>query len=68
VLAALVRRFAAAGSAVVLVEHDVAFFGRLADRILVLDHGEPLAEGEPEALLRTPAVIDAYLGTPLVRR
>jgi branched-chain amino acid transport system permease protein len=68
VLAALVRRFAAAGSAVVLVEHDVAFVSRLADRILVLDHGEPLAEGEPEALLRTPAVIDAYLGTPLVRR
>jgi ABC-type branched-subunit amino acid transport system ATPase component len=65
-LAAVVRAFAAAGTAIVLVEHDVAFVARLADRILVLDHGVPIAEGPPATLLREQAVIDAYLGSAAV--
>jgi branched-chain amino acid transport system permease protein len=65
-LAGVVRAFAAAGTAIVLVEHDVAFVARLADRILVLDHGVPIAEGPPDSLLREQVVIDAYLGTPVV--
>jgi branched-chain amino acid transport system permease protein len=35
---------------------------RLADRLVVLDHGAVLAEGAPEAITRNPDVIDAYLG------
>jgi branched-chain amino acid transport system ATP-binding protein len=35
---------------------------RVSDRILVLDHGEVLAEGLPNAIRSDPAVIDAYLG------
>jgi len=66
VLADVVRAFAAAGTAVVLVEHDVAFVARLADRILVLDHGVPIAEGVPQTLLREQVVIDAYLGSAAV--
>ena len=66
VLAGVIRRFAAAGTAVVLVEHDVAFVARIADRILVLDHGVPIAEGEPQTLLREQVVIDAYLGSATV--
>jgi branched-chain amino acid transport system ATP-binding protein len=34
----------------------------LADRIVVIHHGEKIAEGEPELVVRDKAVIDAYLG------
>ena len=67
VLAGVIRRFASAGTAVVLVEHDVAFVARIADNILVLDHGVPIAEGPPQTLLREQVVIDAYLGSAAVQ-
>ena len=34
----------------------------LADRLYVLDHGEPIAEGNPDAVLKDPRVVTAYLG------
>jgi branched-chain amino acid transport system ATP-binding protein len=49
--------------AMVWVEHDMQMVADLADRILVLDHGVPLAEGRPEEVLRDSRVIEAYLGT-----
>jgi branched-chain amino acid transport system permease protein len=58
----VIRRFARAGTAVVLVEHDVGFVGRIADRILCLNYGVELAEGPPEELLRLPVVVEAYVG------
>ena len=45
-----------------LVEHDVQFVSRLADRITVLHLGEILAEGAPEEIRRNDQVITAYLG------
>jgi branched-chain amino acid transport system ATP-binding protein len=50
------------GIAMVWVEHDMQMVADLADRILVLNYGLPLAEGRPEAVLADPRVIEAYVG------
>lgn len=47
---------------VVMIEHDMAIVKDLSDRLLVLDFGEKLAEGEPSAVLQNPHVKEAYLG------
>lgn len=59
---ALVRRIADAGVTVVLVEHDMKMVMNLSDRILVLDYGKKLAEGNRDAIRSNPEVIAAYLG------
>ena len=50
------------GISMVWVEHDMQMVADLADRICVLNHGRLLAEGAPEAVLRDPLVVEAYLG------
>ena len=60
----LIRIIAGQGVAVVLVEHDMRLVMKISDRILVLDHGRPLAEGDPDTVRWNPAVIEAYLGRP----
>ena len=47
---------------VLLVEHDMSLTMEVADAIVVLDHGDLLAEGTPREIQRHPAVIAAYLG------
>lgn len=63
-LVAIIRRVRDQGTTVVLVEHDVSLVMKVADRVLVLHHGQVLSEGAPEAVREDPVVIEAYLGRP----
>jgi ABC-type branched-subunit amino acid transport system ATPase component len=50
------------GTAVLWVEHVMSAVIRLAERAIVLNFGQLLAEGAPEVVMRDPQVVDAYLG------
>ncbi len=51
-----------AGTTIVIIEHTMHAMVRLADRLLVLDHGKVLQVGEPAMVTSDPSVIEAYLG------
>lgn len=50
------------GTSILLVEHDMDMVMTIADRIVVLDQGEKIAEGKPEEIQANPKVIAAYIG------
>jgi ABC-type branched-subunit amino acid transport system ATPase component len=61
-LARGLRELADGGAAVVVIEHNVEFVGLHADEIVVLDFGRVIAQGNPDDVLSSPEVQQAYLG------
>ena len=58
----LIRAIAARGVTILLIEHLMKVVLSLSTRIVVLHHGELIAQGDPQAIVRDPRVVKAYLG------
>jgi ABC-type branched-subunit amino acid transport system ATPase component len=58
----LMRTIQKAGVTVLLIEHDLKVIMGVSDRMVVLDHGEKIAEGSPEAIRKNQDVVSAYMG------
>ncbi len=60
---ALVKKLASRGLTIVIVEHVMRAIMAVAKHIVVLDHGQKIAEGSPKEIVENPEVIRAYLGS-----
>ena len=51
------------GTTIVLIEHDMGVVMDISDRVVVLDYGRKIGDGDPDSIRANPEVISAYLGT-----
>jgi branched-chain amino acid transport system ATP-binding protein len=61
-MAQLIKRISKSGLTIFVIEHNLDVVMNLCDRIYVLNHGEIIAQGEPNAIQNNEKVIEAYLG------
>jgi len=59
---ALFRGLHASGLTILLIEHNLKVVRAFSERVIVLDHGAKIAEGDADTILATPAVVTAYVG------
>lgn len=52
------------GITIIMIEHVMKAMMNVSDRIVVLDYGQQIAEGNPESITNDPKVVEAYLGDP----
>jgi branched-chain amino acid transport system ATP-binding protein len=61
-LIGLVGRLNLSGLTILIIEHNLKVVRAFSKRVIVLDHGAKIAEGDADTILSTPEVIEAYLG------